>query len=219
MPEPHDIGELLSALRHHEESPTGAGQSEEYHHPWPIIVYRTGYHDTNSDANWATLTEKIRSGILESIATATRGEEEGSEVHQDACKLVDLLEFRPISDAGTLEGASHNTLRQLHDEYLEQEGLAHHLRLRPRRPFFVIDAEVLADDLTWIKCVDVEYREHYYHGNAWEPQRYFGWFKMVPNGVVDLLATICWRDLYKIAPLTIGGMHLVTWDPNSTWFS
>lgn len=219
MPEPHDIGELLLALCRHEDSPTGDGQDEEYHHPWPIIVYRTSYRDTNSDANWATLVEKVRSGILESITRVISREKEGLDVHQDACKLVDLLEFRPISDAGSLEGASHDTLRQLHDEYLEREGLAHHLRLGPRRPFFVIDAEVLADDLTWIKCVDVAYREYYYRGNARQTQRYFGWFKMVPNGVVDLLAPICWRDLHNIAPQTIGGMHLVTWDPNSTWFS
>ena len=222
MPDPDILEEILRDLHQHGNFPVKSEpyKLHELYRQWPIVVYRTDY-SAGSDTTWETLTTKVQSEIKEQINKAaipysfdgetTATDEEKAKYEEQAKNLLELLDFRAISDAATLDGASHDKLRELYKAFLQQEGLAD--TIQRQRPFFVADAEVLADDLKWIKCLDVPYDPHLEWYIDRDPQRYFGWMKMVTNGVAELYSKLSGFSMEELAPATIGGMHLEIWEP------
>lgn len=223
MPDPFILREILRDLRRPGYFPakTEPYQINETHRRWPIIVYRTGYA-AGSEANWETLVAKIHSEVIEKIKEAavpyvfdgeepTATDQEKVKYERLANDLLELLDFRAISDAATLDGASHDKLREQYTAFLQQEGLADTIQCQ--RPFFVADTKVLTDDLKWIKALDMPYEPHPEWYNERDPQRYFGWMKMVTNGITELYSELSGFEMGELAPATIGGIHLEVWKP------
>lgn len=215
MAEPRVLQDILRDLHRLGDFPAKPEgyQPNETHHRWPIVLYRTDYN-VGSENKWEALITKVRSELVNTInEAAVPYESDGESTATDADKakyekqaknLLELLDFHAISDAATLDGVSHDKLREVYKLFLEQENFTH--RITRQRPFFVADTEVLGDDLKWIKCLDMPYDDD-------SDPEYLGWMKMVTDGIVELYSQLSSLAMYELAPETIGGMHLEIWEP------
>ncbi|RYO73792.1 hypothetical protein DL766_003579 [Monosporascus sp. MC13-8B] len=187
-----------------------------YYRNWGFTIYRTEYSGS-SDQKWQVLLDKIQTQLVEEL------KEEGGDDDNDRQmrgKLISLFQLDARSDAGLLQHASMDQVRQLCQG--NQGGSPLNVDLPTHRYFLLADAEVLKDvgrGEFWVKCVQPGYvAADYVPKNTWlgGGQRYFGWMKMTARNVFDLWRELDIHDLESIAPQTIGGMHLVTWDGQFT---
>ncbi|RYP65974.1 hypothetical protein DL771_008021 [Monosporascus sp. 5C6A] len=208
---------LLNMLGNLERVPEDQVPSPGSYYPnWGFTIYRTQYGGS-SDQKWQALLDKIQAQLVEEL------EEEGGDDDDDAQareKLSSLFRLDARSDAGLLQHASMDQVRQLYQD--NQGGSPLNADLPTHRYFLLADAEVLEDagrGEFWVKCVQPDYvAADYVPKNArlGGGQRYFGWMKMTTRSVFDLWRELDTRHLEGIAPQTIGGMHLVMWDGQFT---
>lgn len=177
---------------------------------WGFTIYRTEYGEL-SDQKWQALLDKIHTQVAEEL------EVHGGDDQQTVEKMLSLFRLDARSDADLLQHRSMDDVRQLYqDNQVSRGGLD--ANLPTHCCFLLADAEVLEAvgcGEYFVKCVQVDYvaADHIPKNTrlGWG-QRYFGWMKMTTRSILDLWWELDARDLPSIAPPTIGGMHLVTWD-------
>lgn len=187
---------------------------------WGFSVYRTAY-GPSSDRQWQTLVDKIRAQAVAEVKLHSGPDQEHSGDRDDggdqsALQLLSLFRLDLHSDPATLKDADMDRVRQIYRDAVE--GVPMHAdRQSCFRLFLLVDDEVLAgaaNGESWIKCVQVDYDAADYvpRNTRVGGQRYFGWMKMTTRSLLDLWSSLQSWDLQRIAPPTIGGMHLEVWD-------
>ena len=198
-----------------------------FHLPWGFTLYRTEYGGP-SEARWQTLVDAIQAHVAAKLAPGgddddEEGEEEGESPQVTRAALLRLFRLDVQSDAAALQSQPLDVLRA---QFLEGAlaAAAPETVLAPQQRIFLLaDAEVLGDDEAfsdgpggglWVKAVQADYTaaDHTPRDAREGPQRYFGWMKMRADAVLGLWRVLDRHEMASVAPLTIGGMHLVTWD-------
>ncbi|KAF9877157.1 hypothetical protein CkaCkLH20_05423 [Colletotrichum karsti] len=178
--------------------------------PWGFSIYRTAY-GPESEGAWQTLINTIGQQAREDLRLF--GETKADE--ERAARLSSCFHLDLGSDEDALRGADMHRVRRLHREVAAESGVWSEENFASRQYFLLADEEVLADVATgdfWVKCVQADYEADRYASRcARTPQRYFGWMKTTARTLSELWGTLE-EGLDRIAPPTIGGMHLVTWE-------
>jgi hypothetical protein len=181
----------------------------QFYIPWGFTVYRTCY-SAESEIQWQILTEHIKNTLPKYVLEA---DEDGTGT--TAQQMLSLLRLDFRSDADTLRDLDMDQVRQV---FLNHAGgKPVNTELRWFGAFLLADEEVLADvpiatiPERWIKCIQADYIAADYVSKDPRrlPQRYFGWMKMTTRSLLELWDQLTRRELYSIAPETIGGAHLV----------
>lgn len=185
-------------------------QGEAQYRTWGFTIYRTAY-SSSSEEQWLSLKEKIYRHIRRDIESL----KEKDDAHVGPILGLLRLDFR--SDAALLDNAGMDQLRHVYKE--ATGGVPMNADEPNYRVFLFVDEESMAsitDKEPWIKCVQVDYDAAQYvpRNRRVGGQRYYGWMKMNASSVFGLWEQLTDRDLYEIAPPTIGGFHLVVWDPD-----
>lgn len=177
------------------------------HRNWGFTIYRTGYGPL-SDQQWQRLLQTIQTRAYEGALSATESTEDNSGFLQ----LWSLFRLDARSDPA-LAGLDMDQLRQLYNS--GEGGQPMNADYNLHRIFLFADDEVLSDPTASIvKCVDADYRAEDYipRNKRMGGQRYFGWMRMRAGSVAELWVCLDLFEMSTIAPLTIGGSHLVVWD-------
>ncbi|KAF9871212.1 hypothetical protein CkaCkLH20_11381 [Colletotrichum karsti] len=182
---------------------------------WGFTIYRTEYGGS-SEQNWQALLANIRAQVAEELDVHREDDDQQETIDQ----LLNLFRIDFRSDATLLQGKSIDELRQLFLNPADTGDTRPPLNAdAPTRPpqygyFLLADTEVLGSPDSWVKCVQADYMAaNYVPRNARVGgQRYFGWMKMTTRSLLELWNELAARALDSIAPETVGGMHLITWD-------
>ncbi|RYO97076.1 hypothetical protein DL764_007371 [Monosporascus ibericus] len=164
-----------------------------------------------SELKWQALLDKVRTQFTEELEKESRDDNNDAQMRE---KLSSLFRLDAWLDAGLFQNIFMDQVRQLYQN--NQGGNPLNADLPTHRYFLLADAEVLEDagrGEFWVKCVQPDYEPK---NTRLGGQRYFVWMKMTTRNVFDLWKELDSRDLESIAPQTIGGMHLVTWDGHFT---
>ncbi|ETS75313.1 hypothetical protein PFICI_12257 [Pestalotiopsis fici W106-1] len=183
---------------------------------WGFTIYRTEYGGS-SDESWLALLDNIQAQIAEELQ-AHQDDEENDEQRQMAETLQALFRLDTHSDITLLQDKPMDDLRELFLRSVEDD----HGAFRPHQCgyFLLADSEVLQDagravnPEFWVKCVQGDYVAANYtpKNNRMGGQRYFGWMKMTTRSMLELWDQLNVRDLASLAPKTIGGLHVTTWN-------
>lgn len=198
-----------------------------FHLPWGFTLYRTEYGGP-SESRWQILVDAMQTQVVAKLAPhggGNEGEDEddgdGDDGESPRAALLRLFRLDMRSDAAALQGRPLDALRA---QFLDgARATDPEMALAPQqRVFLLADAEVLGDNEAfsdgpggiWVKAVQADYAAANYtpRDARLGPQRYFGWMKMRADAVLGLWRALDRHEMASVAPLTIGGMHLVTWD-------
>lgn len=194
-----------------------------FHLPWGFTLYRTEYGGP-SESRWQILVDAIQAQVAAKLAPHGGGDDDdGDDGKSPRAALLRLFRLDVRSDAAALQGRSFDALRT---QFLDGARAAADPETVPapqQRVFLVADTEVLGDDEAfsggpgggiWVKAVQADYAaaNHTPRDARLGPQRYFGWMKMRADAVLGLWRALDRHEMASVAPPTIGGMHLVTWD-------
>ncbi|EMD65301.1 hypothetical protein COCSADRAFT_35365 [Bipolaris sorokiniana ND90Pr] len=177
------------------------------HRNWGFTIYCTGY-GPSSDQQWQKLLQTIQVKAHEGALDRTETTEQDPGFQQ----IWSLFRLDARSDPA-LASLGIDRLRDLYNH--GEGGQPMNTDYKLHRIFLFADDEVLSDPAgSIVKCVDADYRvEDYIPRNTrMGGQRYFGWMPMRAGSVAELWFQLDTWELERIAPLTIGGSHLVIWD-------
>jgi hypothetical protein len=169
-----------------------------------FTVRATDHYLTNNGSDSSKQFRPVRMRAL----SATESTEDNSGFQQ----LWSLFHLDARSDPA-LAGLDMDQLRQLYNS--GEGGQPMNADYNLHRIFLFADDKVLSDPTaSIIKCVDADYRAEDYvpRNKRMGGQRYFGWMRMRAGSVAELWVCLDLFEMSTIAPLTIGGSHLVVWD-------
>jgi hypothetical protein len=186
--------------------PNTESDKESYRN-WGFTIYRTAY-DPPSEQAWQRLLQTIQTRAYEEALSITYSAPDDPEFQE----IWSLFRLDARSDAA-LAGLDMEQLRSVYDAGNGGEPM--NADYPTHRVFLLADDEVLADvGADIVKCVDANYRAADYASQnpRLGGQRYFGWMPMKAGSAAELWTNLDMRFIDEIAPLTIGGSHLVVWD-------
>jgi hypothetical protein len=189
---------------------------EDRHHPWGFTIYRTCYAPS-SDAQWHVLLQTIRTHALETALRII----DATEDDADFQKLWSLFRIDARSDPALYDGLNVDDLRVLYNNDNTTDPPMN-TTYPLHRIFLVADSDTFSSaPPSLIKAVDADYRaeNHIPRGSVGAMcnsrglrQRYFGEMLMRAQDVVVLWRNLDFVELERMAPETIGGVHLVVWE-------
>lgn len=186
--------------------PSDVGEGD-YFRIWGWTIYRTAYGPSTGQ-RWDEMLRTIQTHAYKELLEMTDTTERDAGFQH----IWSLFRLDARSDPA-LDGLDMDQLRLRFNE--GHGGQPVNTGRRSHQAFLVADEGILSDvDDSTIKCVDARYRaeEHIPRNTRMGGQRYFGWMPMRAVRVVDLWERLNVFDLERIAPLTIGGSHLIVWN-------